>query len=111
MSNSKFTLLDPASGKKSDLPVRDGTIGPSVVDIATIHKDLGVFTYDPGFGLTAATDSRITYIDGDAGVLLYRGYPIEQLAERSTFMEVAYLLLLRGLPPSRQLEEVTGKIP
>jgi citrate synthase len=110
VSNSKIQLLDPASGKKTDLPVRDGTIGPSVVDIASINKDLGVFTYDPGFGLTAACDSRITYIDGDAGVLLYRGYPIEQLAEKSTFMEVSYLLLHGDLPNKKQLEEFTASI-
>jgi citrate synthase len=110
MSNSKFQLLDAASGKKADLPVREGTIGPSVVDIASIHKELGVFTYDPGFGLTAACDSRITYIDGDAGVLLYRGYPIEQLAEKSSFMEVSYLLLHGDLPNKKQLEEFTASI-
>ena len=105
MSDKKFELLDKASGKKTELPVREGTIGPSVVDIATINKDLGVFTYDPGYGLTAATDSKITYIDGDAGVLLYRGYPIEQLAEKSTFTEVCYLLLHGDLPNKKQLEE------
>jgi len=110
MSNSKFELLDPVSGKKTGLPVRHGTLGPSVVDIASLHKDLGVFTYDPGFGLTASTESRITYIDGDAGILLYRGYPIEQLAERSTFMEVAYLLLHGELPNKKQLEEFTASI-
>jgi citrate synthase len=105
MSDKKFELLDKASGKKTDLAVREGTIGPSVVDIASLHKDHGVFTYDPGYGLTAATDSRITYIDGDAGVLLYRGYPIEQLAEKSSFMEVSYLLLHGELPNKKQLEE------
>ncbi|MEJ1966151.1 MAG: citrate synthase [Gammaproteobacteria bacterium] len=105
MSDKKFELLDTASGKKTDLPVREGTIGPSVVDIASINKDLGVFTYDPGYGLTAATESRVTYIDGDAGVLLYRGYPIEQLAEKSSFMEVSYLLLHGELPNKKQLEE------
>jgi len=105
MSDKKFELLDKASGKKTDLPVRDGTIGPSVVDIASIQKDLGVFTYDPGYGLTAATDSKITYIDGDAGVLLYRGYPIEQLAEKSSFTEVCYLLLHGDLPNKKQIEE------
>jgi citrate synthase len=109
-SDSKFELVDKSSGKKTDLGVRAGTIGPSVVDIGTINKDLGVFTYDPGFGLTAGCDSRITYIDGDAGVLLYRGYPIEQLAEKSTFMEVSYLLLHGDLPNKKQLEEFTASI-
>src|SRR5687767_5407476 len=105
MSDKKLELLDKASGKKTDLAVREGTIGPSVVDISAIHKDHGIFTYDPGYGLTAACDSRITYIDGDAGVLLYRGYPIEQLAEESSFTEVAYLLLHGELPNPKQLEE------
>src|SRR6185437_7944609 len=105
MTEKKFELVDRATERKSQLPVRNGTIGPSVVDIATINKDLGVFTYDPGYGLTAATDSKITYIDGDAGVLLYRGYPIEQLAEKSNFTEVCYLLLHGDLPGKKQLEE------
>src|ERR1700761_6206360 len=110
MTEKKFELVDRATERKSQLPVRSGTIGPAVVDISTINKDLGVFTYDPGFGMTAATDSKITYIDGDAGVLLYRGYPVEQLAEKSSFMEVAYLLLLGELPTHKQLEEFGGNI-
>ena len=110
VSHPKFELVDKSSGKKTDLNVRAGTIGPSVIDIASINKDLGVFTYDPGFGVTAGTDSRITYIDGDAGVLLYRGYPIEQLAEKSTFMEVSFLLLHGDLPNKKQLEEFTASI-
>jgi citrate synthase len=105
-----FDLSDPASGKSAHLPLKSGTIGPAALDIANLHRDLGVFTYDPGFGMTAATESRITYIDGDAGVLLYRGYPIEQLAEKSTFMEVAYLLLYGELPTSRLLSEFTVSI-
>src|SRR5690349_10392865 len=110
MADKKFELIDRATNRKSELPVRAGTIGQSVVDIASINKDLGVFTYDPGFGVTASTESRITYIDGDEGVLLYRGYPVEQLAERSSFMEVAYLLLHGELPTPKQLEEFTGNI-
>jgi citrate synthase len=110
MTDSKFQLIDPASGHKSELPVRSGTMGPAVVDIAPLYKDLGVFTYDPGFGSTAATESKITYIDGDAGVLMHRGYPIEQLAEKSTFMEVSYLLLHGELPNRKQLDEFTGNI-
>ena len=108
-TETAFELTD-GGGRSSRLPVRTGTIGPAALDIAGLHKDLDVFTYDPGFGGTAATESRITYIDGDAGVLLYRGYPIEQLAQKSSFMEVAYLLLLGELPTSRQLEEFTGNI-
>ena len=110
MTDKKFELVDRATERKAQLPVRNGTIGPSVVDVSTINKDLGVFTYDPGFGMTAATDSKITYIDGDAGVLLYRGYPVEQLAEKSSFMEVAYLLLLGELPSTKQLNEFNGNI-
>src|SRR5580658_4779055 len=93
-----FELTDPASGRRTQLPVRTGTIGPAALDIASLHKDLDVFTYDPGFGMTAATESRITYIDGDVGVLLYRGYPIEQLAQHCDFLEVCYLLLNGELP-------------
>ena len=110
MTESKFELVDRAAGDKSELPVRAGTIGPSVVEVASLYKDHGVFTYDPGFGVTAACESKITYIDGDAGVLLYRGYPVEQLAEKSSFTEVCYLLLHGELPNRRQLDEFTGSI-
>ncbi|MGI4807808.1 MAG: citrate synthase, partial [Janthinobacterium lividum] len=87
------------------LPMRNGTIGPSVADISKLYAQLGIFTYDPGYGMTAACESKITYIDGDEGVLLYRGYPIEQLAEKSTFLEVAYLLLNGELPTKAQEQE------
>jgi citrate synthase len=103
-------LTDRDSSRSAQLPVRSGTLGPPALDVAGLYKDLGVFTYDPGFLSTASTESRITYIDGDAGVLLYRGYPIEQLAEKSSFMEVAYLLLIGELPTAKQLEEFTGNI-
>src|SRR5579871_6824622 len=109
-SGKTFELTDKTSGRSAQLPLRKGTLGPAALDIAGLNRDLGVFTYDPGFGATAATESRITYIDGDAGVLLYRGYPIERLAAKCTFMEVAYLLLIGELPTVRQLEEVTGNI-
>ncbi len=105
MADKNFELTDLASGKKTLLPVKSGTIGPDVVDIATINKDHGVFTHDPGFGFTSACESKITYIDGDAGVLLHRGYPIEQLAEKSSFMEVCYLLLNGDLPNRPQLDK------
>ncbi|MFO7277950.1 MAG: citrate synthase [Pseudomonadota bacterium] len=110
MTEKKFELVDRATGKKSELPVRSGTLGPAVVDISNLYKEHGVFTYDPGFVATASTESKITYIDGDAGILLYRGYPIEQLAEKSTFMEVAYLLLHGELPTRKQLDEFTSNI-
>ncbi|MBV6416204.1 MAG: Citrate synthase [Steroidobacteraceae bacterium] len=110
MPSKTFELVDSATGRKSSLPIRSGTIGPDVVDIGPIHKDLGVFTFDPGFMATASTESRITYIDGDKGVLLYRGYPIEQLAEKSSFLEVACLLLNGELPTRQQLAEFNTNI-
>ncbi len=110
MTQKTIELVDRATDRKVSLSVRPGTIGPSVVDIAPLNRELGSFTYDPGFGVTASTESRITYIDGDAGVLLYRGYPVEQLAEKSTFTEVAYLLLHGELPSRKQLDEFNGSI-
>jgi citrate synthase len=110
MADKKFELTDLSSGKKSVLPVKSGTIGPDVLDIAAINKDHGVFTHDPGFGVTSACESRITYIDGDAGVLLHRGYPIEQLAEKSSFMEVCYLLLNGELPAKAELDKFSDDI-
>ena len=99
MSDPKIVkLLDESSNRSSELPLVSGTLGPACIDIGTLYKDTGHFTYDPGFGSTASTKSAITYIDGDKGVLLYRGYPIEQLAENSSFLEVAYLLLNGELP-------------
>jgi citrate synthase len=88
-----------------ELPVIEGTVGPNVVDIRRLYATTGAFTYDPGFMSTASTASDITYIDGDAGVLLHRGYPIDQLAEQSTFMEVAYLLLNGELPSAEELQK------
>ena len=89
------TITLDGSNKSASVPLLEPTIGAPVFDIRKLYGDLGVFTYDPGYGGTAACDSKITYIDGDEGVLLYRGYPIEQLAEKSTFLEVCYLLLQR----------------
>jgi citrate synthase len=86
------------NGKTIDLPVRHGTIGPSVIDVSSLYKETGAFTYDPGFTSTASCDSHITYIDGDKGELLYRGYPIEELAEQGNFLETCYLLLYGELP-------------
>ena len=84
------------------LPVYGGSVGPDVIDIRKLYSDGKVFTYDPGFTSTAACESQITYIDGDEGVLLYRGYPIDQLAEHSDFMEVCYLLLHGELPTAKE---------
>ena len=108
MSNSghgSVTITLDGTNKSSSAPLVPGSIGPSVADIRKIYADLGVFTFDPGFGMTAACESKITYIDGDEGVLLYRGYPIEQLAEKSDFVEVCYLLLHGELPNEKQLKE------
>ena len=88
--------------KSVELPVKEGTIGPSVIDISKLYGQTGMFTYDPGFTSTAATESKITYIDGDAGILLYRGYPIDQLAEHGDFLETCYLLLYGELPTAAQ---------
>ena len=79
---NSVTITVEGSNRSADLPTLNGTIGPSVIDILKLYNQLGMFTYDPGYGGTAACESKITYIDGDAGILLYRGYPIEQLAER-----------------------------
>jgi citrate synthase len=97
---AKITL----GSKAVDLPVRSGSIGPDVVDIRKLYAQTGAFTFDPGFTSTASCESAITYIDGDQGVLLHRGYSIEQLAEDSSFMEVAYLLTEGELPSSEELE-------
>ena len=101
-----FTL----AGKSYDLDIRKGSIGPDVVNIASLYRDAGVFTYDPGFTSTASCESKITYIDGDEGVLLYRGYPIEQLAEHGDFIETCYLLLYGELPTSAQRREFDNAI-
>ncbi|SDD11402.1 citrate synthase [Sphingomonas sp. YR710] len=97
-------------GKPSEYPVLSGTVGPDVIDIRKLYGATGAFTYDPGFTSTASCQSALTYIDGDAGVLLHRGYPIDQLAERSSFMEVAYLLLNGELPAKANLEAFSRTI-
>jgi citrate synthase len=96
------TFTDNATGKSVDFPVQHGTVGPRVVDIRKLYSDMDLFTYDPGYTSTGSCESKITYIDGDKGELLYRGYPIEQLAEKSDFLEVAYLLLNGELPNAPQ---------
>ncbi|WP_242417365.1 citrate synthase [Sphingomonas panni] len=98
------------AGKDVQFPVRSGTIGPDVIDIRKLYAQTGTFTYDPGFTSTASCDSALTYIDGDEGVLLHRGYPIGQLAEESSFMEVAYLLLNGELPSGEELNGFTNTI-
>src|SRR5438309_4544360 len=105
MVTGTMTLTDNATGKSVELPVLGGTIGPHVIDIRKLYAQTGHFTYDPGFMATAACRSSITYIDGDEGVLLYRGYPIEELAAKSDFLEVAYLLLNGELPTEKEKEQ------
>ena len=104
MTNPHLTLSDPASGRSAELPVHEATVGPPAADISNLYKEMGCFTFDPGFLATASCRSAITFIDGDQGILLYRGYPIEELAQRSTFIEVAYLLLYGELPTNEELE-------
>ena len=108
-TNESFTLTSP-DGKRSELPIHKGTLGPDVVDIGSLYREQGVFTYDPGFVSTGACASSITFIDGQKGILLYRGYPIEQLAEKSSFIEVAYLLLYGELPTAEQLAKFDTSI-
>ncbi len=103
MKKDVVTILDNASGRKIELPVKHGSQGPAVVDIGRFYRELGYFTYDPGFLSTASCQSSITYIDGDQGILQYRGYPIEQLAAQSNFLEVTYLMLNGELPSREQL--------
>ena len=98
LADNKATLSFSNGGPSVDLPVYKGSIGPDVIDIRKLYAQTGMFTYDPGFLSTAACQSSITYIDGDKGELLYRGYPIEQLATQCDFLETCYLLLRRREP-------------
>ena len=100
-----FTLTENSTGRTFELPVIKGTTGPDVIDVRKLYAETGCFTYDPGFTSTGSCESRITYIDGDAGILLYRGYPIEELAEQSDYMEVCYLLLYGDLPNVEEKEK------
>jgi citrate synthase len=103
-TNTKTATLT-VDGKSFDLPIHSGTVGPDVIDIGKLYGQSGMFTYDPGFTSTASCQSQITYIDGDAGILEYRGYPIEQLAEKGDFLETCYLLLHGELPTAKQKAE------
>ena len=103
MSQKTVTLTDNSTGKTYTLPVLPGTTGPEVIDIRKLYADSGYFTYDPGFTSTGSCESKITYIDGDEGILLHRGYAIEDLAKNCNFLEVCYLLLHGELPSPEQL--------
>ncbi|HIA21827.1 MAG TPA: citrate (Si)-synthase [Alphaproteobacteria bacterium] len=105
-----LTLSDNKTGKSFELPVLGGTLGPSVIDIRRLYAETGMFTYDPGFTSTGSAESAITYIDGENGILLHRGYAIEHLAEHSNFLEVCYLLLYGELPNSEENEQFTHDV-
>ncbi|WP_336972412.1 citrate synthase [Sphingobium aromaticiconvertens] len=108
MSDNKATLAIGDDAK--DYAIMDGTVGPQVIDVRKLYANTGMFTYDPGFTSTASCDSGLTYIDGDEGILLHRGYPIGQLAEQSSFMEVSYLLLNGELPSKAELDDFSRTI-
>ncbi len=110
MTEETVTITDNVTGKQVTLPLHTPTAGPKTIDIGALYKELGYFTYDPGFMSTASCPSTITYLDGDNGILQYRGYPIEQLAENSSYLEVCYLLMMGDLPSKEQLDEYTGII-
>ena len=99
---SKTATLNITGQEPLELPVMEGTLGPDVIDIRTIYAKTGAFTFDPGFTSTSACESKITFIDGGKGQLYYRGYPIEQLAEHSDYLETCYLLLYGELPNKEQ---------
>ena len=99
------TLVDNPSGRTFELPILNGSVGPSVIDVRKLYSDTGYFTFDPGYTSTGSCESKITYIDGEEGILLYRGYPIADLAEKSDFLEVCYLLLYGELPNQEQMSK------
>ncbi|PYF05483.1 citrate synthase [Rhodopseudomonas faecalis] len=108
-TNAKSATLT-VGGKSYDFPILSGTVGPDVIDISKLYAQTGHFTYDPGFTSTASCQSKITYIDGDAGILRYRGYPIDQLAEKGDFLETCYLLLYGELPTKAQKEDFDYRV-
>ena len=105
MNTKTYRLEDSESGEQVEFEARSGTLGPEVFDIRSLYAEQGAFTFDPGFAATASCESKITFIDGGKGVLLYRGYPVEQLAAKSSFLEVCYLLLYGELPNQVALEK------
>ena len=109
MTDNKTAKLN-VNGKDLELGVMSPTLGPDVVDISKLYAQADVFTFDPGFTSTASCESAITFIDGDKGELLHRGYPIDQLAAKSHYLEVCYLLLYGELPTAQQLEDFTNRV-
>ena len=110
MAATSKTATLSLDGKSIDFPIYSGSVGPDVIDIRKLYAETGAFTYDPGFTSTAACESTITYIDGDEGILLHRGYPIGQLAEKSHYLEVCYLLLYGELPSATDLEDFEYRV-
>ena len=110
MTNKKITIIDGQSNNETELPVLDSILGPNVVDIRALEKNLGYLSHDPGFMATSSCESKITFIDGNEGKLWYRGYPIEELAEKSNFIETAYLLLNDKLPNNKELDNFSNDI-
>ena len=110
MSDKIFTLKDETTGTAAELPSYSGTLGPDVIHVRKLYAQQGKFTFDPGFASTASCKSAITFIDGEEGVLLYRGYPVEQLAAKSSFIEVCYLLLYGELPSQAELDQFENNI-
>src|ERR1051325_6311214 len=110
MASDTLTVIDNRTGKKYDIPIQNGAIKAADLFQIRVSEDDGLVSYDPGFVNTASCQSRITYIDGDVGILRYRGYPIEQIAEKSTYLETAYLILYGELPTESQLAEWTHNI-
>lgn len=104
MSKDTITLTNNRNGKSYEFPILDATVGPSVIDISTLYKETGMFTYDEGYTSTASCKSDITYIDGEAGKLMYRGYDIEYLAKEKSFLDTAYLLINKELPSKEELD-------
>ena len=109
-TSNTYTVTDDETGKTFKLPVYKGTIGPNVVDVRKFYSESGAFTYDPGYASTGSCDSKLTYIDGDKGILLHGGYSIEELAGKSTFLEVCYLLLNGELPTSEQSQDFNNRV-
>src|SRR6478609_7012067 len=110
LADNKATLSFSNGSPSVEMPVYHGTIGPDVIDIRKLYAQTGMFTYDPGFMSTASCQSTITYIDGDKGELLYRGYPIEQLATNCDYLETCYLLLYGELPNPQQKTDFVARV-
>ena len=104
-NKNTVTLTNNITGETLELPILKGSVGPDVIDIRSIYSNMGLFTFDPGFGMTGSCKSSLTYIDGEEGQLLHSGYAIDELAEKSDFLEVAYLLLHGELPSASEKHE------